>query len=192
MKSPKQVALDAIKIKNRFISWDFMLSLCLAGAVYFVLPDQVPVRFTGTLYAVGISVLCMCIFYFLAVLALLVSSSDEHFLDYLGRQGDFFRVLNTYKYTLVVQFLALIYTLGLFGMVQWIQYVPPQADSQNKWWFLTFVFGLAYGIFMALESSLDSLDFLKKRVSYLSLAGQVRKSSRAARNREIPPGVGQG
>ncbi|MCB1309158.1 MAG: hypothetical protein KDK30_13290 [Leptospiraceae bacterium] len=160
--------MNSLYIKNRFISWDFFTALALTVGLYFIVPEQIELAFALDLYVVGITVITMCIFYFLAVLALLVSASDEDFILYLQKQNVYTSVFNTYQYTIFILFLALIYSLIMYGIASYMKYILP-GNKQSQFFFLGFLFLFAYAIFTAFESSLDSVHYLKVRVKFMAL-----------------------
>ena len=159
---------QAEQLKNKFISWDFFLTVGVTLILYLVLPRMVPFGFALDLYLVGVSVLSMCIFYFIAFIAVISASSDEEFIHYLRTHQGFVSVFRTYQYTIVVLFVALIFTLVMYGLANFQKYLMPDVATHNRSYFLSFMFFFCYGILTVFEATLDSVSFLKLRVNFIA------------------------
>ena len=166
----------AAEVKNKFISWDFFISLAITAFLFFIIPDRINLNFAMEMYSVGITMLTMCIFYFLAILALLVSASDEGFILFLKDEGIYLSIFNTYRYTIVVLFVGLMYMLVMYGHASFSKHMMPNVNDQNRYMFLSFLFLFIYAVFTVFESCLDSVNYLKVRVRYLALKRAQRSS----------------
>lgn len=162
-------------VKNKFISWDFLCSFSITVYLFFAMPEQVDLRFCVDLYSLAINIILMCIFYFLAMLALLVAASDETFINYLRNQGLRVSVFLTYKYTLIMLFLTLIFTIFHYAWGDYYLKAVPNVTTQSKYFFLTFLALFIYCVFTSFESSLDSINYLKLRVMFMAARNQKEK-----------------
>ncbi len=163
-----------MKIKNVIISWDFIFSILLAIAAWLFLPYWVANQFTITLYEIGISVLSIIFSVFFAALAIIISSSDDDFVRFLEEKGDYTAIIETFKFSLTVLFIALVYSIILTVITShWIT----QNHLNQQFYFITiFCFLFFYGLFATFNSTYDAIKYSKYRTIYLNKKKNVINS----------------
>lgn len=154
-----------MKAKDVLWSWDFILALVLTIATWLMLPHWVRNEFAHDLYGIGISVLSIVFAVFFAALAIIISSSDDDFVRYLEKDGDYTKIVATFQFSLATLFLALIYSLIMYAFTS--AWLSQKFQSQPYWWLVIFGFLFSYGLFAALNSTFDSIQYAKYRVRYL-------------------------
>jgi len=150
--------------KEFFISWDFALSLLIAVIGFWIVPDIIPTAILKELYAISVSVLSILFSMFFASLTIIISLNDNEFLEFLEEDGHFSALLAQFKFSLSVMFMSLIVSLLLYILV--IFNVSTPFWGQCKIQVSIFVFIFFYSLFAVFLASLDTIRFLKTRVTF--------------------------
>jgi hypothetical protein len=155
-----------MKIKNIIISWDFITALIMTVIIAFVLPSRIKTEFASSLYETGISVLSIVFSVYFAALAIIISSSDDDFVKFLEKDGDYSAIVDSFKFSLALLFIALIYSILLFSISSF--WISETCLIQSSLWLIVFIFLFLYSMFAALNSTLDSLKYAKFRTRFLN------------------------
>jgi drug/metabolite transporter (DMT)-like permease len=154
-----------MSIKSIFSSWDIWVALGAAGLAWFVLPSFVSNDLVINLYNVGISVLAIVFSVFFAALAIIISSGDNDFIQFLEETGDYSTIISSFRSALVLLFFALLYSLLIYASTAiWI---AGKLTEQNSLWFVLFVFLFIYGLTSTALSSFDAIRYASFRVRFL-------------------------
>lgn len=153
--------------KEIIISWDIFIALVLSVLSYFFFPDFVSMKFTIEVYGVGISVLSIIFSLFFAALAILMSSSDNDFIVFLEEENDYSDLLSSFKFTVMLLFLSLVY--GLILYIGTYYYIIQKAKSydQHISLLVIFIFLFSYSLLASIFSVNDSLKFSEFRARFL-------------------------
>jgi len=89
-------------IKRVVFAWDFLLAIVGAIFIAVVFPCALPIDFAKDIYNVGISVLSIVFSVFFAALAIIMASSDDDFVRFLEKDGDYTLLINTFQVSLSV------------------------------------------------------------------------------------------
>lgn len=155
-----------MKIKDIIISWDFLIALCILVILWIILPYWVNNQFTITLYEIGISVLSIIFSVFFAALAIIISSSDDDFVRFLEETGDYTAIIDTFKFSLTVLFIALLYSIILTAITSY--WINLKLINQQFYFTVVFSFLFFYGLFATFNSTYDAIVYLKFRTKYLN------------------------
>lgn len=158
-----------MKLKSVFWAWDFLLACVLSLAAGYILPYWVANDFAHDLYGIGISVLSIVFSVYFAALAIIISSSDDDFVRFLEEDGDYTSIISTFEFSLAALFAALLYSLIMYAFTA--SWISDKYESQPFWWLAIFSFLFLYGLFAALNSTLDSITYAKFRTRFLASKG---------------------
>lgn len=157
-----------MKIKNLLISWDFILSTIITIITCHLLPYYLPIEFCKSFYGMGISVLSIIFSIFFAALAIIMASSDNDFIRFLEEEGDFTMLLTSFKITLAMLFISLIYSIVLFVITDYFcSPLTKQSLIQHKGFFLIFEFLFCYSLIATGLSVKDTIFFSNYRAKFL-------------------------
>jgi hypothetical protein len=143
------------RIKDIIFCWDFLVSFAISIGLYFAIASDISNSFCQDIYGIGISVLSIVFSIYFAALAIIISSSDDDFVNYLEDQGAYTGIIWTFRYSLFVLFVALLFSLLMYALTSaWINSsnVLTQNDVQPREYFSAFVFLFFYGLFCALNT----------------------------------------
>lgn len=159
-----------ITLKQILLSWDFGLSVVVTVALAFFLGDTVPVEFAKDIYGVGISVLSIIFSVYFAALALIMTSGDDDFVHFLEENGDFTAIVSTFRFSLLLLFGALVYSIVVYIYTSIEIYsksgtTSTQVQSEFFLWF--FIFFFSYSLLAALTATLDSITYSVFRTKFL-------------------------
>lgn len=153
-------------IKNIILSWDFGLAVALALASWLLLPGWVSNVLAKDLYTIGINVLAIVFSVFFAALAIIISSSDNDFINFLEEFGDYTKIISTFQFSLLVLFVALIYSLIMYALTS--AWMVDKFVEQPRISVVAFIFLALYGLFAAFSSARDSITYSKLRAKFLT------------------------
>ncbi len=153
--------------KEIIASWDFILSILISIILWLICPNQVDGLFAKDIYNVAISVLSIIFSMLFATLAIIISSSDNDFVNFLEEEGHYTGIINLFKYSLFVLFIALILSLILFGITS--SNLSVQGYTQPKIIIIMFNFLFLYSLFVVFSTSLNTITYLKYRIKYLKI-----------------------
>lgn len=156
-----------MKISNIILSWDFLLSTVLTLVTALIIPMNLKITFCITFYNIGISVLSIIFSLFFAALAIIMTSSDNDFIEFLEEKNDFTALINSFKFTLLMLFLSLIYSIALSVFSDFIRIENTKPLVQNKTFFLIFLFLFSYSLFATGLSVKDTIVFSMFRAKFL-------------------------
>ena len=158
-----------MKISNIILSWDFVIAIILTLVTALILPSYLELEFCKSFFSIGISVLSIIFSIFFAALAIIMASSDNDFIEFLEENGDFTALLDTFKITLVMLFVSLIYSIILYVITDYyISTLNCQTVNQHKTFFLIFEFLFCYSLLATGLSVKDTIIFSNFRARYLS------------------------
>jgi len=160
-----------MKIKDVIISWDFIAAIIISILFYVAAPTKIPNEFAVKLYDIGISVLSIVFSVFFAALAIIISSSDDDFVRFLDEEGDYTAIIDTFKFSLMVLFIALIYSIVLSAVTSYI--LSMGNKDQHTFFLALFVLLFLYGLFATLNSTYDAIKYAQYRTKYL----QIKKNN---------------
>lgn len=167
------------KINMVALSWDTLLALLVVATVCFFLPSKIPADFTTSFYGVGISILSIVFSLFFAALAIIMSSSDTDFIEFLEEDRSFSDLMFTFYITLSALFISLIYSVAIYSYTDfWIKkpgIKPPFLIS--KIWFLIFVWLFSYSLAATFLAVMDTVKFTKMRIAFMQIQKENRRLS---------------
>lgn len=155
-----------MKIRDVFISWDFIAAAILGLSLFLILPSQVSQEFIKDMAGIAISVLSIIFSVFFAALAIIISSGEDEFISFLEETNDFTAIVQTFKFTMVIIFLALIFSISYYGITSFsLAYKPAQPREA----FILFVFLFIYALFCACNASHDAITYSKCRARFIKV-----------------------
>lgn len=163
------------KYKAVFLSWDIWISIVVGVITYSILPEYLDVKFTKSFYNTGITVLSIIFSLFFAALAIIMSSSDNDFIQFLEKENHFTELLWTFKFTLIILFISLIYSIGLYTFSEYLIENNTSEFEQHRIYFVTFEILFSYSMLATFLAVLDTIQFSKFRAVFLSQQAEKRK-----------------
>lgn len=155
--------IDRIKM---LFGWDLLIAFLLTGAMCYVVPPAIPNIFAKDMFSVGISVLSIVFSVFITALAIIMSSSDDEFLTFLEEDGLYTLLLWGFKTTLILLFIALMYSLTVYTMTS--HQLSNPNSVQSKWWVVAFVLMFSWSLLATLSTTFASIKYAQKRIVYLT------------------------
>ena len=161
-----------MKFFNTYIkSPDTAISLLLSVIMCFVLPTYIKADFALSFYNIGITVLSIIFSLFFAALAIIMSSTDNDFIDFLEDENDkaFTGLMETFKVVLIALFVSLMYSIVLYTTTDYyIKLHSAEIAKQTKSLFIIFQFLFTYSLIATALSISDTLKFTSVRTKFLS------------------------
>lgn len=155
-----------MKIKQIVVSWDFLVAVLISVITAYIFPGDISNNFAKDIFSIGISVLSIVFSVYFAALAIIISSGDNKFIQFLEDDGGHYSILiGTFKFSLMVLFIALIISLLFYGYSSSIS--EKKQVLQPSWMFILFLFMFLYGLFATLCSTLDAIKYAKFRTRFL-------------------------
>jgi uncharacterized protein YacL len=156
-----------MKISNIIKSWDIWLALLVTITVAVLLPGQIKSNFAKEAYFVGLSVLAIIFSIFFASLAIIMSSSHDDFVSFLEEKKQYTAIIATFRYTLVLLFIALLISIIFYIYTSYL--VSQGNQYQSKWWFVCFSFVALYALLAVVMSTGDTISYSKYRARFVEI-----------------------
>lgn len=163
------------RLKSIILAIDFIISLLVFGLVVYISPDNLLNEFTKDVYNVGITVLSIVFSVYFAALAIIISSSDNDFIDFLDEEGDYIRLIQNFRFALAILFFALLYSIFVYVFTV-IWFYNKQSD-QPKWLFSFFSFMAIYGLLATVSATNDAIKFAMYRAKFLKRIRERKKKN---------------
>lgn len=147
------------------LAWDLFLSIVVGLVAWCSLPSQVDGGFLKDVYSVSITSLSIIFSVYFAALAIIMVSGDNAFVRFLEEERDYSGIVSTFKFTLILLFLALIASIVLY--VYTSAHLSPDKDyKQAKWLFIIFTWLSSYALFAVFMSAFDAIHYAKLRTEF--------------------------
>lgn len=156
-----------MKIKSIIWSFDFIIAFLLAVVLEVYMPNLVSNSLVKEIYNVGISVLSIIFSIYFTALTIIISSGDNEFILFLEEEKTFTALLAILKYTLIVLFLALVYSIGIFAAT--VSFLDVKWQHQQKEFCVVFAFLFSYSLLATVGSISNSIVYASKRIQFLRL-----------------------
>lgn len=154
-------------IKHVIFAWDFGLAVLGAIFIAAALPACLATGFAKDVYGVGISVLSILFAVYFAALAIIMASSDDEFVTFLDQQGDYTLLIATFRFSLLILFVALLMSLCFYAYTSFR--LSGHFEHQHKWLMVVFGFVFLWGLFASFVSTRDAILYSKYRIRFLAL-----------------------
>jgi hypothetical protein len=154
-----------MRIRRLIASWDFLAGFTGFVSVWLFAGKWVGNEFAKDVYGVGITVLSIVFSVYFAALAIIMSSSDDDFVEFLEQEGDFTAIITAFEDALYVLFGALVYSLALYAYTGF----RLSKHVQHQGWFFIAVFTFAFfwGLVGALCATRDSIIYSRFRARFV-------------------------
>ncbi|WP_026728801.1 hypothetical protein [Flavobacterium denitrificans] len=159
------------RIKSVILCWDFGTSFMVVFLTYYLLPDYINMKFALSFYNVAMTVLSIIFSLFFTAMAIIMSSSDNDFIEFLEKDKIFTELLWSFKITLLCLFMSLILSIILYsGTSYWLETFDENKTIwlQGKTFLLFLEFLFLYSMLATWLCIMDTLQFSKYRSRYLS------------------------
>jgi hypothetical protein len=166
-----------MKLKNILWSWDFASSLVLSLLTLFLLPTWIKIPFASGFYSVGITVLSIVFSLFFAALAIIMASTDNDFIMYLEERKQFTRLMGSFKYTLALLFVSLIYSIILMTCSDFVVKYHGDKSIQHQVFFVVFTFLFTYSLTATALSVKDTISFTQYRTKFLLRCKELKEKN---------------
>jgi len=161
-----------MKINTIILSWDFVISIIITLVTTIILPSKLNIEFCISFYNIGITVLSIVFSLFFAALAIIITSSDNEFIEFLEEENDFTALINTFKVTLLMLFISLLYSIVIFVISNYFAKLTDEPVFQSKIYFLIFEFLFSYSLISTALSIKDTIVFSEIRTKFLKQKNQ--------------------
>ena len=155
-----------MKLKNIILSPDILISLVLSITLYMFMPEFLENSFVKEVYNTGISVLAIIFSIYFAALAIIISTGDNNFIEYIQIKGFYKVIIGAFRTTLFIIFIALIYSFIIYSIT--VFQISNKMEKQSKYSFIIFVFLFLYALLATAWSSKDAIKYYEYRIKFLA------------------------
>jgi len=155
------------RIRNILLAPDILVSLLISFLIWYLSPSKISNEFSRDIYSVGITVLSIVFSVYFAALAIMISSSDNEFVEFLEQEGDYTALIRNFRFSLNILLFALIYSIVLYTLTT-IWFYNKKIE-QSEYLFVFFVFVSTYGLLTTFTASNDAINYAIYRAKFLRL-----------------------
>lgn len=150
---------------SMLLGLDAFATLILVAFLIAVVPRTVPLGMVHDLYGLAASVLSIVFSVFTASLAIIISSPDDKFVQFLESEGLYSDILFGFKFTLYALFAALVYSLAAYALSAY--QLGAGHALQHRAGLITGAALLTYSLAATLSSSLAAIRHARARAEFL-------------------------
>lgn len=151
-------------IENVIKSWDLWVSIFVATFFFFLYQDNISLEKCEKIFEVCIAFLSIIFSVYYAAYAVLVASGDDDFIRFLEEDGSYMDIILTFRYTLVLLFVSLFFSISLY-----FYSLLSLIDGINASLMSVYFFIVMYALFAVVQSSLDAVKYSEYRVRFLKI-----------------------
>lgn len=161
-----------IKLKRILISWDFIGAVMCAALYALLVKSDTSAEILKDVTALAVSTLSIIFSVYFAALAVLITSVDNEFVKFLQRFNAYSQLIWSFRYTFLIIFLALIFSITLyvttlFETSKEVQGIYPLQIV------IPYVFITTYSLFCTVSSSVDAIIYAEYRSKFALATKQV-------------------
>lgn len=161
------------RFKALINSWDFIIAIICAIITSYLLPEYINMKFALSFYNVAMTVLSIIFSLFFTAMAIIMSSSDNDFIEFLEESNTFTELLWSFKVTLFILFMSLILSIILFsGTSYWIETKNNEVWIQHSNILIILEFFFIYGMLATWFCIMDTVKFSQYRSIFLKNSKQ--------------------
>ena len=149
------------------------MAICIVGIIAFFVPGGITFGMAKDVFEVSITVLAIIFSIFFAALTVLITAGDNQFVQFLEEDGSYRSIVWTFKITLLLLFVALMFSIGLFVTVLNFE---GQSGLYPEWLVLLFAFVALFALFATVSASMDAIKYAEFRAMYLKIIGTEQDS----------------
>src|SRR4030095_16781 len=158
------VVYSTLSVYTNFLTPSAALVLL---ALILFLPSGVSNSFARDVYNVGVSVLSIIFSVFIAALSIIMASGSDDFVSFMEEEGRFSLLLWMFKVTLLLLFIALIYSLSLYSATSF--WIIQGKVNQNKTFISAFSFLCLWALSGTLVATLTALKYSQMRIKFFKV-----------------------
>ena len=149
------------------ISIDLWAAVIVAGLAFVLLPRWVSLPMAKDLYGLGTSVLSIVFSVFIAALAVIISATDDAFVKWLEEENQFSDILWMFKATLVILFIALVYSVIAYAITA--SQAAAGNTLQHSASLVLFTFLFFYSLDATLAATMAAVGYARRRTEFVKL-----------------------
>lgn len=162
-----------------FSGYDFIFAIITLIAGFLLLPQFISMKFALSFYNTTMTILSIIFSLFFAAMAILMSSSDNDFIEFLEENNDFTELLWSFKFTLGILFISLILSIFLyFGTSYWLETYDKDRWLQSRWMSIILLVVFIYGMISTWLAILDIVKFSDFRARFLKKQSELKKKEK--------------
>lgn len=177
MPSRNSFRIDWQTVRSILFSWDIVIAILIAASTFWLLPDKVGNDFARDIYNVGITSLSIIFSVYFASLAIIISSGDNDFINFFDEEGDYSRLISSFRYALFALLVALLLSIFLYTTAT-IHFYKKEPD-QSKTLMVAFSFFTSYSLLATFMAANDAIEYALYRVKFLRVKRLQKKQEQS-------------
>jgi glucan phosphoethanolaminetransferase (alkaline phosphatase superfamily) len=154
------------KIKiTEILSWDFYIPLLISIAIFFLLPSTIKCTLANDYLLMGITILSIVLSCFFTSFAVVISTPENDFIEFMETTGDYSAIKFGFTYTIILLTIGLLYSIVAYCLTSYaVEYHENWVES--KWIVVIMLFLLLYGLSATYNSFIDSILYSAFRAKF--------------------------
>jgi hypothetical protein len=157
-----------MKIKSILTGADLIASVITVLFIYFIINKDFLNSISNELANTGITVFSIIFPLFFAAFSIIMSSSDDEFAKYLHSKNYYNHIIDTFKFTLWLNFISLLFSILLKFYTISFQITELMNNRLLYIIILLYIFICLYALFATFNAIMDSIKYTKYRGLFLN------------------------
>ena len=156
-------------LESIFLSPDLFAAVIISIVIYLVSPTRIRISIIVEILRIAISVLSIVFSVYFAALAIIITSGDNDFIDFLEEDGSYSHIIWTFKITLLLLFFSLVVSIIIFTTIIPFENLDVNTRWFPKWGAILYSAFSSWSLFAAALATLDSIRYAEYRAEYISI-----------------------
>jgi hypothetical protein len=165
--------------KSVFLSWDFCVATILSLGVLFFAPASISNEVSRDIYNIGVTSLSIIFSVYFAALAMIITSSDNDFIDFFDQENDYSKLIKSFRFVLAILLISLLVSIGLYTISTVLFY--EKKPTQVKSFMVLFSFLGPYSLIATFLASNDAIQYALLRAKYLKVMRNIKAAKKQDR-----------
>lgn len=157
------------QIESLFISLDFISAFCISIVLLIICPKKIEISLIIEILRIAISVLSIIFSVYFAALAIIITSGDDDFIDFLEENGSYSHIIWTFKVTLLLLFFSLVISILIFVWIIPYDEVAIVIRWFPKWGLILYSTFSSWSLFAAANATLDAIRYAEYRAKFIAI-----------------------
>jgi cytochrome c biogenesis protein CcdA len=168
--------INLLAFKSVFLSWDFFVAATLSLGVALFAPNNISNEVSRDIYNIGVTSLSIIFSVYFAALAMIITSSDNDFIDFFDQENDYSRLIKSFRFVLAILLISLLVSIGLYIISTVLFY--EKKPTQIKAFMVLFSFLGPYSLIATFLASNDAIQYALLRAKYLKVMRNIEATKK--------------
>lgn len=164
-------------LRSVFLSWDFFVASLSSLGVLFLSPKNISNDVARDIYNIGVTSLSIIFSVYFAALAMIITSSDNDFIDFFDQENDYSKLIKSFRFVLFILLISLFASI-IFYIISTVLFYEKKTTQVNTL-MIVFAFLAPYSLIATFLASNDAIQYALVRAKYLKVMRNIKTQNKS-------------